>query len=88
MIRGTATTAISADVRYTIRNGTNTPTILWPAEDQDVLPGQNLQNLVQLKALRFDLCFDFRHGHLMLRPDRNLRILLPVFQQNETSIRL
>src|SRR5271167_3482681 len=49
-------------------------------EDQNMLPGQRLQALLELESLRLDLGANLLHRHLVLGPDRHRRIFLPVFE--------
>ena len=56
-------------------------------KEDNVLPGQDVQYLLELVAFRRDLSLDFIHAHLMFRTDRHGRVFFPKFQQHQPSIR-
>src|SRR5688500_11043408 len=61
--------------------------LLHPQHD-NVLPGEDVDHLVEDEALSLQLLLHLRHAHLVHFEDRHLRILLAELEQDQAAVRL
>src|SRR5262245_62115914 len=54
-------------------------------EDDDVLPGEEFERLLEPEALRLDLAADLLDGHLVLGLDRDFGVLAPELDQDQPA---
>src|SRR5262245_32988027 len=55
-------------------------------ERQDMLARQRLVDFREPESFRFDFRFDLGHAHLVLGADRNRRVFLAIFEEDETTV--